>query len=239
MSEKMHPAEAKRALRKRLAAPGEQEGAGLRCPRFEGEGRAAQRLRGQPEYRAARVVAVMAEPALLQVRINCLADKKLLVAGTPGLKQGLVRVSGDQAPLPSRSRVLRGGSLVTLGAQLHFPQAKLERVDLLVVPAVAADPAGNLVGDGRGLSDLLAALLARMGSLGRGFKIVALLDDAQMVEEVPSQAWDAGANLLVTPTRVLRVERPSPPAPELKGLSGKLVGLPLVQAIRGMKPVTS
>ena len=71
-----------------------------RPPVFEGVGKAAERLRRLKEYRLARVLAVTPEPCLLQVRINTLNDNKSLLSTTPGLKQGLIRVTPPDVPLP-------------------------------------------------------------------------------------------------------------------------------------------
>lgn len=214
----------------------DQEQAPSRPPLFEGAGKAAQRLRALPDYRAARFLLVMSDPALLQVRVNALNDRKNLVAATPGLKAGLVRLDAGQIPLPQRSRALRGGSISQAGRVLHFPHARLERVDLLVATALAADRQGNLLGDGRGLCDLVAALLARLKALGPSFKLVVLLDDSQLVENVPADPWDQRAGLIITPTQVIRPEGVKLPRPNLAGLPEKLASLPLVRGIAGGKP---
>ncbi|MFZ5585064.1 MAG: 5-formyltetrahydrofolate cyclo-ligase [Thermodesulfobacteriota bacterium] len=202
-----------------------------RPPVFAGAGRAAERLRRAPEYRRARSLAVMADPVLLQARINALADNKTLLAATPGLKQGLVRVTPQMVPVQVRSRLLRGGSLVQAGKPLRPPADSLGKVEMLVVPALAVDRRGVVLGDGRGLADLLYALLREMNALTAATPVAVLAAD-EMVSEanLPAAAWDLGVDLVVTPTQTLRCAPPLRPLAGLDGLPPALAGLPLVRA---------
>jgi hypothetical protein len=62
--------------------------------------------------------------------------------------------------------------------------------------------------------------------------VVALLDDAQLLEEVPAEPWDLAADVIITPEQILRPPRPSRPAPtDPARLPERLAGLPLVQAV--------
>ncbi len=210
------------------------DGEALRPPHFEGSGRAAERLRRLPEYRRARTIAVLADPVLLQVRVNALADGKTLLAGTPGLKQGLVRITPQMLAIQLRSRLLRGGSLVQAGKPLRPPADRLGKAELLVAPALAVDAGGGLLGDGRGLTDLLYALLVSQGVITPRTPVVVLVDSRQLSEEVfPAQAWDLGADLAVTPEEVRRFSPPRRPTAGLDDLPPGLAALPLVRALRG------
>jgi 5-formyltetrahydrofolate cyclo-ligase len=203
-----------------------------RPPVFEGRGRAAERLRRQPVYRQAKVIAVMPDPVLLQVRINALGDGKTLIAATPGLKQGLVRITPDQAPPPNRGRDLAGGALFKTGRQLRFPKARMGKVDLLVGAALAVDRRGVILGDGRGLLDLTYALLTIFGGGKHGGAPTAVIAAAeQLVDELPADDWDLGANLCVTPDEAFR-HQPAQPRPRLANLPPKLASLPVVRWAR-------
>lgn len=210
-------------------------GAPERPPAFAGINRAAERLRRQPEYLRANLLAVMPDPALLQVRINALQDGKVLLVATPGLKQGLVRVTGQDVPLPLRSRELRGGALFKAGKPLRLPGARLGKVGLMVGAVVAVDGQGGTLGDGRGLLDLFCALLLSLGAAGPRTPLAVLAAEEQVASEaLPQEPWDRGADLIVTPERALRPAGPAHPAPELEGLPPALARLPLVKAALGM-----
>lgn len=212
-----------------------QEPGPPRPPVFSGHNRAAERLRRQAEYVKARTILVLADPVLLQVRINALQDGKTLIAATPGLKQGLVRVNPQDVPLHLRSRMLRGGSLTQAGGQaLRPPQSRLGRIDLVVAPVVAVDQEGVTLGDGRGLCDLLCALLRRLGVLGPATPLAVLAAPEMLVEELPRQPWDQRASLVVTPDGALRHPLEPPSLAGLGDLPPRLASLPLVQALLGM-----
>jgi 5-formyltetrahydrofolate cyclo-ligase len=223
--------EIRRQLLERWQELWPQEAEPPRPPIFEGNNRAAERLRRQPEYLRARAILVLPDPVLLQVRINALQDGKTLLAATPGLKQGLVRVNPGDVPLQTRSRLLRGGSLAQAGQMLRLPQSRLGRIDLVVAPVVAVDQQGVVLGDGRGLADLLHALLWRAGALTAQTAVAVLACPEQIVPQLPADPWDLGASLVVTPEEVYR----HPPRPlslaGLEDLPPRLAGLPLVKAL--------
>ncbi|MFH1059098.1 MAG: 5-formyltetrahydrofolate cyclo-ligase [Pseudomonadota bacterium] len=202
-----------------------------RPPIFAGVGRAAERLRRAPAYRRARSVAVMADPVLLQARINVLGDNKTLLAATPGLKQGLVRITPQMVPVQMRSRLLRGGSLAAAGKPLRPPADSLGKVEMLIVPALAVDRRGLVLGDGRGLTDLLYAVLLELEVLTAATPVAVLAADEMIWEtDLPQTAWDLGADLVVTPTQTLRCAPALRPLAGLDGLPPALAGLPLVKA---------
>lgn len=203
-----------------------------RPPRFPGAGKAAERLRRLPVWRRARNVFIMPDPPLLQARINALADNKTLIAATPGLKQGLVRVTPDRVPIPLRPRLLRGWSLVQAGRVLRFPQARLGRVELMLGAVLAVDQQGRTLGDGRGLLDLSWVLLRELGAVEEQTPVAVLVAAEQVLERLPADTWDLGVDLVVTPGEVLRVTQPPRPRGGLAGLPPRLASLPLVQAVR-------
>jgi 5-formyltetrahydrofolate cyclo-ligase len=209
-------------------------GAPDRPPAFAGINRAAERLRRQPEYLRATLLAVMADPALLQVRINALQDGKVLLVTTPGLKQGLVRITAQDVPLPQRSRDLRGGALFKAGKPLRLPAAKLGKVGMIIGAVVAVDENGGTLGDGRGLLDLFHTLLATMGAVSARTPLAVLAAEEQVTDGLPQDPWDRGADVVLTPGRVLRPVGAAHPAPNLDNLPPALARLPVVQAAQAV-----
>lgn len=204
-----------------------------RPPTFDGTGKAAERLRRLKEYRLARVLAVTPEPCLLQVRINALNDNKSLLATTPGLKQGLIRITPPDVPLPLRSRALRGWSLAEAGYQVRLPTSRPGKAELLVGAALAVDRRGRILGDGRGLLDFSWALLKHLKVISDETPVAVLVHDEQILEEIPEEPWDLTADLVVTPTRVLRIPAVRRPKASLDELPERLASLPVVQASLG------
>jgi 5-formyltetrahydrofolate cyclo-ligase len=110
-------------------------------------------------------------------------------------------VQGRGQPLAFR-RWRPGGPLVERPFGLFEPPADAAPVvpDLLLVPLLAFDAAGNRVGYGAGYYDMTLAALRRtrrIAAVGVGF-------DAQEVPAVPHDAADAPLDWVLTPTRVLR-----------------------------------
>lgn len=237
MSEPLTPAKAapRAELAQRYAALWGGAAPLDRPPDFPGAGKAAERLRRLPQYRAARVVAVMADPVLLQARINTLGDGKTLLAATPGLKQGLVRLTPQALPLPRRSIELRGHAMAQAGQVLRLPQARVGKVDMLVAPALAVGDDGLILGDGRGLLDLTWALLLRLGAIQPSTPVVVLAAEEMLLPLPPAQPWDLGADLALTPERCITFAAPIRPAGGMEGLNERLAGLPLVKAVLGMR----
>jgi len=227
----------KQALRRELASRWQElwpeSGEAGRPPLFPGAGRAAERLRRLQPYRLARVLAVGPEPCLLQARINALNDNKGLLAATPGLKQGLVRLTPQDVPLPARSKALRGWSLAGSGFPLRLPNSRPGKAEMLLGAALAVDRRGRILGDGRGLLDLTWALLMRLKVINAETPVVLLAAEEQIVEELPSDPWDLVADLVVTPNQTLRMAKSLRPRPTLEGLPRPLASLPVVRAVLG------
>lgn len=221
--------QSKEELRRALVPPSDEP---LRPPIFDGAGKAAERLRRLPAWRLARVVAVMPDPVLLQVRVNVLGDGKTLIAATPGLKDGLVRVTPDMAPISTRTRQLTGHALAVNGKVLRFPGADLSKVDLLVGAVLAVDDLGHTLGDGRGMLDLTYALIGLVTRGQQPPQVAVLTDDGQLTSGLPRDKWDVAAQVVVTPTKI---QQPGPvprqPEPGVAGLPKKLITLPVVQGV--------
>jgi 5-formyltetrahydrofolate cyclo-ligase len=72
----------------------------------------------------------------------------------------------------------------------------LQRVDLMVVPGLAADPDGSRLGRGGGWYDRARARHATLETW-------LLLNDDEVLEAVPADDWDLPVDLLITPTRMI------------------------------------
>lgn len=197
-------------------------------PPFEGAGRAAERVRYLPEYREAHRVMVPPDQAQLQVRINALMDGKDLIVASPGLREGFFLFRrGDLKP-PLWSKALRGSNLPYYGKPLRLEE--IGPIDLMITGAVAVGLNGGRIGKGKGYFDLEYLILREVGAVGEETPIVAVVDDLQVYEEVPVDEGDVPVDVIVTPTRTLRVLRPSRP----KGIPWSRIPL---RIIKRMKPL--
>jgi 5-formyltetrahydrofolate cyclo-ligase len=160
-------------------------------------GRAIQtRALQLPAYAASRSVALYSpaqnevdtEEILKNARIE---GRKVFYprTGAGGAGQFIRVVSGDDL------RAGRYGILEPTGTERLSDG---DRRDLIVfVPGVAFDAAGNRLGRGKGWYDRILA------KLGDNATVVALAYDFQVVEEVPTEAWDRKVHYLVTETKLI------------------------------------
>lgn len=101
--------------------------------------------------------------------------------------------AGPDALREGRSRILEPTGPLLAGDALAG-------MDLLVVPGLAADGAGNRLGRGGGWYD-------RARAAHPDLETWLLLNSDEVLEVVPTDTWDLRVDLLVTPTRSQRTGR--------------------------------
>lgn len=174
-----------------------------RIPNFKGAEKAAQNLRKLPEYETAKVVFCNPDSPQRHVREMALTDGKILVMATPRLRKGFILL--DPRVIPS-NRIFEGSSI--RGAFKHgcFIKPSEVKVDLFVAGSVAVSQDGGRLGKGTGYSDREYVILEKAASLATGNMVVTTVHDVQIVEKIPRVEWDVPVDVIVTPTRVIRVK---------------------------------
>jgi len=79
------------------------------------------------------------------------------------------------------------------------------KVELFVAGSVAVSLDGGRLGKGSGYSDKEYAILKDSGRLSASVLVVTTVHDAQIVEEIPQEAWDVRVDVIVTPTKTIRI----------------------------------
>jgi 5-formyltetrahydrofolate cyclo-ligase len=157
------------------------------------------RLLGLDEFRRARVVHAYVGVKAQEVRTHAILAETL----RDGRRLVLPRVDGDRLV---HHEIRSTDDLVLSRFGLYEPPPTAPRIepadiDLVVVPGLAFDRAGNRLGFGRGYYDrFLAEVL--------GVK-AALLYSLQLLDEVPSDEHDVSVDFLVTEKGVERCGPPS------------------------------
>ncbi|MGH3561676.1 MAG: 5-formyltetrahydrofolate cyclo-ligase [Mycobacterium sp.] len=189
----------KSALRMRLLAARRAVAEDVRA----GEARALEKHLGELAITGTTVCAYVplaTEPGSIAMLdgLLCRSLRVLLpVARTTG------STTGDDVPLalmwgeyrPGRLETARFGLLEP--AQPWLPAAALAEADLVVVPALAVDRRGVRLGRGAGFYD--RSLVLRRPNA----QLIAVVRDAELVDELPSEPHDVPMTHALTPGRGL------------------------------------
>ncbi len=172
-----------------------------RIPNFVGAEKAAMKLGGLPEYKAARAVFCNPDSPQRPVREMALRDGKVLVMATPRLKKGFLILEPSTIP---RNGVPHASTIRGAFKHGRFVEPSEVEVDLFVAGSVAVSLDGGRLGKGTGYSDREYAILRDSGGLVSDAVVVTMVHDVQVVEEIPRDEWDVRVDVIVTPTKIIR-----------------------------------
>ncbi|MCP8310872.1 MAG: 5-formyltetrahydrofolate cyclo-ligase [Candidatus Methylarchaceae archaeon HK01M] len=176
-----------------------------RIPNFEGSERAALRLINQPEFQSARVVKVNPDSPQSYVRRGALLSGKLLVMPSPRLRNGFILLD----PKTILKSFFKKASTIK-GAFKYGRFCSIEdlpNVDLIVAGSVAISRDGLRVGKGGGYSEIEYGILRELSLIGEATPIFSTVHDVQIIDEAPKEEHDFMVDVIITPSKVLRVER--------------------------------
>lgn len=185
-----------------------------RIPNFEGADRAAARLATLPEFINAKLIKVNPDTPQKGVRFRVLAEGKTLLTPQPRLRTGFFSILRKDL-LPSSVEI----NEVTTSkgvAQYGTPIGLHEKynVDLVIVGSTAVCPeSGARVGKGEGFAELEWGILSLQGNLDAATTlVVTTVHDEQVVPmpEATLTKHDVPVDIIVTPTRIIRVPNRKP-----------------------------
>lgn len=212
-----------------------------RIPNFVGAERAAKNLSELPEFVSANIIKVNPDTPQRPVRDYVLRQGKKLLTPQPRLRTGFFSTI-DMKELPSlveieqctnSKGVVKYGTPITLNEEYT--------VDLVVVGSTAVCPrTGARVGKGEGFAELEWGILSAQGNLdAETCLVVTTVHDCQVVEDEEDmpEGWaltqhDVPVDIIVTPTRVIKV---SDRAPKPSGIFWDLLSPQKLAAIRVLR----
>jgi 5-formyltetrahydrofolate cyclo-ligase len=212
-----------------------------RIPNFVGAERAAKNLSELPEFVSANIIKVNPDTPQRPVRDYVLRQGKKLLTPQPRLRTGFFSTI-DMNELPSlveieqctnSKGVVKYGTPITLNEEYT--------VDLVVVGSTAVCPrTGARVGKGEGFAELEWGILSAQGNLdAETCLVVTTVHDCQVVEDEADmpEGWeltqhDVPVDIIVTPTRVIKV---SDRAPKPSGIFWDLLSPQKLAAIRVLR----
>jgi 5-formyltetrahydrofolate cyclo-ligase len=167
-----------------------------RIPNFQGSEIAAHKLKNLPEWKNARVLVVNPDFAQKEVRKIALEEGKILIVPSPKIKHGYLRIDPLRVKNMDFASTIRGA--FKLGERLKEP----ERPDAVVTGSVAVNEKGMRLGKGGGYGDKEIALIKeKFGDI----PVLTTVHDFQIVDYIPWEEHDQKVDVIVTPTRVIRV----------------------------------
>lgn len=220
-----------------LAAAGAGRFPGIRhrIPNFVGAEEAARRLAATDAWRRASVVKCNPDSPQWPVRTRALEDGKVVVMAVPRLASMPPFLVLDPDALevaPRAASSIKGSATHARPADV----ADLDPVDLVVQGCVGVDHAGNRLGKGGGFADLEFAIVAAAGILDPEVVVATTVHDVQVRHDLPTDAHDVPLDLVVTPTRTIRVDRGRPRRPHLDPdllTAEKRAAIPLLAQVLG------
>jgi 5-formyltetrahydrofolate cyclo-ligase len=169
-----------------------------RIPNFKGAEKAARNLKDLSEYKKAKVVFCNPDSPQKPVREMTLKDGKILVMATPRLKHGFIIISPTEVIGKERFASTIKGAFKFGKMTTDFPKP-----DLIITGSVAVDKSGNRIGKGGGYGDReIEMIKERFGKV----PVITTVHDVQIVDYAPSTQQDEKVDIIVTPTKIIRVK---------------------------------
>jgi 5-formyltetrahydrofolate cyclo-ligase len=182
-----------------------------RISNFGGAEAAAERLRATEVWARARTVKANPDSPQWPVRQRALEDGKTVYMAVPKLAadEPFHLLDPDHlADTPRRASSIKGASRSARTIAVD----DLDPVDLVVTGCVAVAEDGVRLGKGGGFADLEFALASEAGMVGDATVVATTVHELQVLPAgtVPTTDHDVRVDLIVTPDRVIEVDRAGP-----------------------------
>lgn len=178
-------------------------------PDFKGSDRCAEKIRRLPIYRKARLIFITPDNCLEYFREICIRDKKAFLMTPYAIRRDFLYLDprsvprGMEALASTLDGIERFAKPVTLRKMM-----RLGRLDFLVTGVSIVNKKGVRYGKGTGFFDIEWAIFRELGMADEETPIIVVAHDCQVVEtDFPHTHYDTIADYIVTPRRIIRVER--------------------------------
>jgi 5-formyltetrahydrofolate cyclo-ligase len=170
-------------------------------------GKTAEQIRRLPGYKKIKQVFVSPEPALTQVRINCLVDGKELIMPTAGLKEGFFLLTPFSIPFRDLGFAVSLKGVIKHGKRMKIADLSETGCGLCVGIGLAADRQGTFLGDGMGFFDLSYGILSEYKGLLQDTVTCIVVEKEQILSHSIARApWDVQADYIVTANDIIETE---------------------------------
>ena len=169
-----------------------------RIPNFYGAEKAAENLKKLEEWKKARIIFANPDSPQKKIRENALKEGKTVIMASPRLKHGFIIVRPEKVLGKERfAATIRGA--FTYGEKT----TSIPKPDLVIAGSVAVDLQGHRLGKGGGYGDRELKMIRE--NFGKVL-VATTVHDVQVVDYVPNEPHDEKVDLIVTPSRTIRVK---------------------------------
>jgi len=186
-------------------------------PDYEGSEQALGRLLSMKIYSMARFIFVTPDNNLEGLRARTIQYGKVLLTTTYAIKRGFVVLCHETVRQGKEdfASLLDGQEKLGRPVSLSEIRELVDRLgvlDFFITGASVINLQGIRFGKGHGYADLEWAMLSEIGAVDESTIVVAFVHDCQ-VEDMPltTSIFDTAVDMIVTPTRVIHVEKPLKP----------------------------
>lgn len=176
-------------------------------PDFDGSDRATERLLALPEYQECKVLFVTPDNGLELFRAENIRRQKLQIITTYGIRRGFIELRPEAVPAGHEDYAALLDVMEKFGKPISLAEiAERYTFDLLVTGAAAISTSGVRFGKGHGYFDMEWGMLTEIGAVQPTTPIVGVVHDVQVLDfELEATPHDVVCDIIVTPTRTLRV----------------------------------
>ncbi|MBK8021855.1 MAG: 5-formyltetrahydrofolate cyclo-ligase [Chloroflexi bacterium] len=183
-------------------------------PDFEGSEHAVANLMALPEYQSSKVLFVTPDNCLDLMRAENVRQGKVQMVTTYGIKRGFIEIKPEYVPEGIEDFAMLLDAMERVGKPITLREISSKyRFDLLITGASAINLSGTRFGKGHGYFDMEWAMLNDIGVVTRDTPIVGVIHDVQLMDlDLPASPHDVVCDIIVTPTRTIRVPNVAKPA---------------------------
>ncbi|EJJ31369.1 5-formyltetrahydrofolate cyclo-ligase [Rhizobium sp. CF142] len=179
-------------------------------PDFDGVEAATDRIEALAAFRGCRLAFVTPDNSTTELRRRLIAARVPMVTATYNIQRGFLYLAPDAVPEGAEPYA------AWLDGIEHFAKpvtlediAALGRFDFMATGASAVSVDGVRFGKGHGFFDLEWGMFTDLGLARDTTPVAAIVHDVQVVEDhLQMNETDIPVDLIATPTRLIRVERP-------------------------------
>ena len=177
-------------------------------PDFEGSEKCVERIRRMDLYKRASLIMITPDNNLAKLRECALLDDKTYIMPTYSIARGFLVLSQSDVPQGKEDFASTLDGAERFGKLASLREISKVKVDFMVTGGSTINCDGVRYGKGHGFFDLEWAMFREVGAVDEGTPIIAVVHDCQLVdEEMPVTEYDTIVDLIVTPTKEVKVKK--------------------------------